>query len=149
VKIEELADRCGALAWIANELFLLEGQLAPTVANPAFAAHLAEASRHYGWHAEQWRQQLPDSPALAAADRIVPPAGWVERIEKVRAATTERRRATILATQVLPQLHGLITSLELDLDGPGDRSALRLAGIVRADVMADLYHCQRARDPGP
>ncbi len=42
----------------------------------------AMVSRWLGEHAVTMRGLLPDSPALAAADRVALPADWVERIRR-------------------------------------------------------------------
>lgn len=143
MNIEELAARCGGLAWISSELFVLEGRWAPLVTDARFAGHLAEASRHHGWHAELWRSCLPDSPALDADARIVAPPGWAEPIASAAGATSDRERARVLGLELLPRLMVAIDDLA-SLDGPGDRAAARIAKIVAADVLADFLGCQRA-----
>lgn len=144
MNIDTAADECGALAWIATELFLLEGHWAPEVADDTFAAHLAEASRHHGWHADLWRGCLPDSAALDATARVVPPEGWGGAIAAARAMTSDAARATALARGLLPRLLVRLHRLHQQSAGPGDRTVRRVAGIVMADVQADWIGTQAA-----
>lgn len=143
MEIEEIVPVVGGLAWVAGRLFELEGRWAGSMAEPTAVVHLAEHSRHHGWHAGLWREALPDSPALAAGDHVVAPAGW----DAAMALTAEGARidaggdATRLAALyrgLVPRLAGMLADLDRCLVGPGDAAVRRALGFVVGDVDNDL-----------
>ncbi len=137
--LEHLVPAIGGLAWIAGRLFELEGRWAEAMADPAAVLHLAEHSRHHGWHVELWQGTLPDSPALAAADHVRAPAGWAEAFDRAEATTDhDAARLACLYRVLVPRLAGLLGGLQAGLIGPGDAAIARTAGFVIADVDRDL-----------
>ena len=137
--LEDLVPVLGGLAWISGRLFELEGRWAETVTHPGAVMHLAEHSRHHGWHAGLWRDTLPDSPALAAADHVVAPAGWAEAFALAdTTADHDAARLAVLYRALVPRLAGLLHGLRPRLDGPGDPAIHRTLGFVIADVDTDL-----------
>ena len=141
--LEDLVPALGGLSWISGRLFELEGRWAETMADPAAVLHLAEHSRHHGWHAQLWRDALPDSPALAAADHVVAPAGWAQALELTASggeldAAGDAARLAALYRGLVPRLAGLLHGLGSRLDGPGDTAIARTLGFVVADVGNDL-----------
>lgn len=141
--LEDLVGTIGGLAWVSGRLFELEGRWAESMAHPGAVVHLAEHSRHHGWHAELWRDALPDSPALAAADHIVAPPGWERAMALTVAdgaidAGGDAARLAALYRGLVPRLAGALADLHGQLAGPADASISRVLGLVTADVDADL-----------
>lgn len=141
--LEDLVPVIGGLAWVSRQLFELEGRWAATMTDAIAVVHLAEHSRHHGWHSELWRDALPDSPALAAGDHVVAPAGWEDAMGLTAhggAIDTagDAGRLAALYRGLVPRLAGALADLESDLTGPGDAAIRRVLGLVEADVDNDL-----------
>ena len=94
--IERLADACGGLTWISEQLFEVEGRLATGLdEGPPLDARvrvlLARSSRRLGQHAQWWRAALPDSPALDGASRVGPPSDrWAQIVASISENTLRR-----------------------------------------------------------
>ena len=142
--IEQLADACGGLAWISEQLFEIEGRLAAGLDGGApldarTRALLARSSRRHGQHAQWWRAALPDSPALAGADRVRPPTeAWVRLLGRMEDAAPADALAA-LCEVALPQLVQMIEHLGQDLSPVSDGAVIRTARMVTADLAEEIY----------
>jgi len=139
--VEALADACGALAWIADTLFVLEGRWSASMEDPQAVEHLAVNSRLHGWHAGLWQDLLPDSPALAGADRVAPPPGWVAAVEVAATLGDDAGddvRLALLYRGLVARAVGIVAGLSAQAVGPGSAAAARVAGLVAADQHHDL-----------
>ena len=141
--LEDLVPVIGGLAWVSERLFELEGRWAASMSDPAAVVHLAEHSRHHGWHSGLWRDTLPDSPALAAADHVVAPPGWTDAFASTAEGTGidtagDAGRLAALYRALVPRLAGLLSDLDTQLAGPGDTAVRRVLGLVTTDVDNDL-----------
>ena len=141
--LENLVPVVGGLAWVSGRLFELEGRWAASMDEPAAVVHLAEHSRHHGWHAGLWRDALPDSPALAATDHVTAPARWDAAIALTADGglldgADDAGRLAALYRGLVPRLAGLLADLDHQLAGPGDRAIRRVLGLVTHDVDNDL-----------
>lgn len=141
--LTDLVPVIGGLAWVSSQLFELEGRWAASMSEPTAVVHLAEHSRHHGWHAQLWRETLPDSPALAALDHVVAPAGWSAAV----ALTAEggpidtggdAGRLAALYRGLVPRVAAMVDDLQRRLGGPGDAAIRRTIGLVVSDVDNDL-----------
>ena len=137
--IEQSADACGGLAWISEQLFEIEGRLAAGLVggeplDPRTRAILARSSRRYGQHAQWWRATLPDSPALAAADRIRPPTqAWVNLLGHIEEAVPVDAVAALYEV-ALPQLMFALEQVGEKLSPVSDGAIIRIARLVAADL---------------
>ncbi len=150
--IEQLADACGGLAWISERLFELEGRLASDLVEgePLDAptrALLARSSRRRGQHAQWWRGALPDSPALAGADRVRPPTeAWECLLDHMEDAAPADAVAALYEV-ALPQLSFVIEHLGYDLSPVSDGAVVRTARMVAADLAEERYDSRDVWNP--
>lgn len=138
ISLDGLADRLGALAWISEALFGLQGRWAATMADDAAVEHLAIASRHKGWHVELLVDLLPDSAALHGPDRVVGPQGWTTALVLGADATGDPARLAILYRALVPRLAGEVARARRAATGPGDAAIARSLRFVAADLADDL-----------
>jgi len=141
VGLVEVVPRIGALAWVSDQLFTIQGTWAETMESPAAAVHLATASRHHGSHVGLWSDALPDSPVLDAASHISPPnPEWQVALAAVHelTASSDAARMAALYRGLVPRHLSLVDALAERLGGPGDAHIQRVLSIVRRDVVADL-----------
>lgn len=140
--LENLVPMLGGLSWVSAQLFELEGRWAETMGDAAAVVHLAEHSRHHGWHAGLWRDAMPDSPALAAGDHVLAPAGWADAVAAAAGPSIEgaddAARLAALYRGLVPRLAGALADLDRLLAGPGDAAIRRVLGHVLVDVDTDL-----------
>lgn len=137
--LERLSERIGLLSWIAGELFALEGEWAASMQSAAAVEHLAEHSRHHGWHATLWRDALPDSAVLDARRHVAASAGWAAATNAARATVPgDPARLGVLYRGLVPRLVAELTALGGDLTGPAHAALRRTHGLVMPDVIADL-----------
>ena len=142
--IEQLADACGGLAWISERLFEIEGRLAADLVAGApldarTKALLARSSRRHGQHAQWWRAALPDSPALAGAERVRPPTeAWVRLVGRMEDAAPDDA-VVALREVALPRLVQMIEHLGQDLSPVSDGAVIRTARMVAADLAEEIY----------
>ena len=141
--LEDLVPVLGGLAWVSGQVFELEGRWAESMSEAAAVAHLGEHSRHHGWHAGLWRDALPDSPTLTAADHVIPPPGWSAAMALTAAGGPidtggEAARLAALYRAVVPRLSAMLEALDRRLAGPGDAAIRRVLGLVVRDVDNDL-----------
>ncbi len=136
--LDVLADRLGALAWISDALFVLQGRWAETMADDRTVEHLATASRHKGWHVELLVDLLPDSPALRGADRIVAPSGWEVAVLLGADAVGDPARLAVLYRALVPRVVGQVARTRTCASGPGDATIARMLGFVATDLVNDL-----------
>ncbi|MCY3910296.1 MAG: hypothetical protein OXF99_02210 [bacterium] len=150
--IEQLADACGGLAWISERLFEVEGRLAAgLVAGEQLDAQtrtlLSRSSRRHGQHAQWWRAALPDSPALAGAERVRPPTqAWVRLLGQMEDAAPAEAAAALYEV-ALPQLAYVIEHLGQDLSPVSDGAVIRTARMVAADLAEERYDAKEAQNP--
>lgn len=150
--IEQLADACGGLAWISERLFELEGRLAAGLDGEAPLDSrtrnlLARSSRRHGQHAQWWRATLPDSPALAGADRIGPPTdAWARLVDHIEEAAPADAVAA-LCEVALSQLVFVIEHLGHELSPVSDGAVIRTARMVAADLAEEQYDSRQVWNP--
>lgn len=138
VTLDVVADRLGALAWVSEALFGLQGRWAPTMADDGAAAHLATASRRKGWHVELLVDLLPDSPALHGSDRVAAPPGWTIALSHCADVTGDPARLGVLYRALVPRLAAAVSRTQRAATGPGDGAIARALGFVAADLNDDL-----------
>ncbi len=150
--IEQLADACGGLAWISEQLFEIEGRLATDLVEggPLDAPTrllLAQSSRRHGQHAQWWRATLPDSPALDGANRVRPPTeAWVRLLDLLEDAAPTHA-VVALCEVALPQLAFVIEHLGQDLSPVSDGAVIRTARMVAADLAEERYGSRDVWNP--
>ena len=147
--IEQLADACGGLAWISEQLFEIEGRLAAESVNmdAGVRALLARSGRRHGQHAQWWRDALPDSPALAGADRVRPPTDAWERLLDHAGKSTPADAVAALYEVALPQLVHVIEHLGKELSQVSDGAVIRTARMVAADLAEERYDSKEVWNP--
>ena len=150
--IESLADACGGLAWISERLFEVEGRLAADTGDGAplddrARLLLAQSSRRHGQHAQWWRAALPDSPALAGADRVRPPTGaWARLLDQMKEAEPIDAVAEIYEV-ALPELAYVIEHLGQELSPVSDGAVIRTARMVAADLAEERHYSKEVWNP--
>ena len=150
--IEQSADACGGLAWISEKLFEVEGRLAAGLGDGAPLNDrerflLARSSRRYGQHTQWWRAALPDSPALAGANRIRPPTdAWEHLLDHIEEATPKDAVAALYEV-ALPQLILVIEHLSQELSPVSDGAVIRTARMVAADLVEEQYDSREVWNP--
>lgn len=132
--IERLADRIGELAWVEARLFEELGRWSVTDTDPAAQALWATTSRHCAWHARLWHDHLPDSPALAADERVREPRDWAPLAEAFATRGPDRLERFVGA--ITPSLVAGYDELAANLGPVADGATARLVGFVRADHLA-------------
>ncbi|MCY4258468.1 MAG: hypothetical protein OXE04_09365 [bacterium] len=155
--IERLADACGGLVWISEQMMLCQRRLAmaeldkldagslatgvaenaPGALDDGTIALLARSSRRYAQHGGWWRDLLPDSPALNSASRIGPPTQqWADTFNQLSDVSPSQAIIT-LHTEVLDELRLHIEKL-LELASPISEGAfMRVAQMVLADLATE------------
>ena len=144
--VERLADACGGLTWISEQLFEVEGRLATGLDEGApldarVRVLLARSSRRHGQHAQWWRAALPDSPALDGASRVGPPSDrWSQIMGSIRDHVASARPDEAMAELfdiALPELETTLDQLMAATSPVSDGAASRIARMVAADVAED------------
>ena len=144
--VERLADACGGLTWISEQLFEVEGRLATGLdEGPPLDARvrvlLARSSRRLGQHAQWWRAALPDSPALDGASRVGPPSDrWAQIMASIGEHVASARSGEAVGELfeiALPELETTLDQLRAETSPVGDGAAIRIARMVAADVAED------------
>lgn len=137
--IEQLADASGGLSWISGRLFEIQGRLAVQPAaggelDVGIRALLARSSRRHGQHCQWWRDLLPDSPALNAADRVRPPSSaWANALGCIEAAPHADAVAALYEVAV-PELAFVLSGLQQAQSPVSDGAFMRTARMVAADL---------------
>ena len=150
--IEQSADACGGLAWISEQLFEIEGRLAADLddggpLDDRALLLLARSSRRHGQHAQWWRAALPDSPALAGAERVRPPTdAWENLLDHIEEAAPRDAVAAIYEV-ALPQLAIVIEHLGHELSPVSDGVVIRTARMVAADLAEERYDSKEVWNP--
>lgn len=152
MNIEQLADACGGLAWISERLFEVEGRLAAGLVagkqlDDPTRTLLSRSSRRHGQHAQWWRAALPDSPALAGAERVRPPTPAWERLLGQMEEAAPADAAAALYGVALPQLAYVIEHMGQDLSPVSDGAVIRTARMVAADLAEERYDAKQVRNP--
>ena len=136
--IEELADRLGQYAWLEGRLSRLLALWATDEAHNRARLHFHSMSRLTEAHVFMWELLLPDSPALAAADRIAPPADWNDVLEaEAEAEAAPSSLSDRLAVLKRKFLEPLVESLDefLAMLSPvSEAPEIRHADLVRRDL---------------
>lgn len=84
--VEELAQRAANYLWTEERLFELLGGWVDSVAEPDVAVMLAEHSHHHAWHADMWRDRIPELAHLNP-ERLghAPNHEWVDLFDALAA----------------------------------------------------------------
>lgn len=152
MEIERLADACGGLAWISEQMFQIEGCLAADSVDdePLDArtrALLARSSRRHGQHAQWWRAALPDSPALAGPEQVeCPTEAWGHLLGYIENAVPEDAVAALYEV-ALPQLISVIEHLGQELSRVSDGAVIRTARMVAADLTEERDDSKEVWNP--
>lgn len=150
--IEQSADACGGLAWISERLFEIEGRLTADLddgepLDDRARLLLARSSRRHGQHAQWWRAALPDSPALAGAERVRPPTyAWGRLLDRIEESSPTEAVAAIYEV-ALPQLAFVIEHLGQELSPVSDGAVIRTARMVAADLAEERYDSKEVWNP--
>ncbi|MGH9065967.1 MAG: hypothetical protein ACRD0J_00345 [Acidimicrobiales bacterium] len=134
----ESARRVGAYRWVERRLFECLGGWVATVPEPSVRAALSAHSYHHAWHAELWRDRLPE---LAGADpeELTTPghpgrAGFMAALE--RSEGTAERLVGVYRV-LLPRLV-VAYRAHLDRASPvSDGPVARALGLVLHDDVED------------
>lgn len=86
VTLDEVATWLAGSVAIDEELFAVIGGWSTDEPSAAERIVFATTSRWFGGHAIEARSLLPDSPALAALERIEVPVDWAERLSDLPSA---------------------------------------------------------------
>lgn len=136
--IAETARRAGHYRWISTQLFETLGSWVASVPEVDVKQRLAVHSHHFAWHAQLWRDRLPELAEMTPAELTVAPNDALRTVvDLVNASESTIERMVGIHRVLLPRLVGayafhLARSSELT-DGPTVR-ALRLA---HADVLTN------------
>ena len=108
---------------------------------------LARSSRRHGQHAQWWRAALPDSPALAGAERVRPPThAWGRLLDRIEESSPTEAVAAIYEVAV-PQLAFVIEHLGQELSPVSDGAVIRTARMVAADLAEERYDSKEVWNP--
>lgn len=129
--IEELADRLGQYAWLEGRLSKLLARWATEETHNRARLHFHSMSRLTEVHVFMWELLLPDSPALAATDRIAPPADWNDVLE---ATPFLSDRLTVLKQKFLEPLVESLDEFVAMLSPVSDAPEIRHAVLIRRDL---------------
>jgi hypothetical protein len=129
--LDESTDRLAGNVAIDEALFAVVGSWSADEPDPGMRVVFATVSRLFGEHSQEARAVLPDSPALRAAERVVVPDDWADRLSaldnasgrsatlvEVVAARSERDAATVdrLTTVADAPVLRLLARTRLDHD---------------------------------
>jgi hypothetical protein len=144
--LEETARRAGGYAWTEMRLFELLGQWATALPEPAAAARLGSTSRHHGWRAELWHEQLPSIPALEVGDLVAPPDVGTAAVVATLADAPPGAAVEALASAyrvLVPRLVAAYDAHLADTSPVADGPVARTLRLVLADVVPDWIAGQR------
>ncbi len=138
--VEQSAGRAANYLWTEERLFELLGGWVDSVAEPAIAVMLAEHSHHHAWHAQLWRERIPEL-AHINPDRIglAPNREWVELFDALASPGDEPSIERLVAVYrvLVPHLVAAY-SFHLDHTAPvTDANTIRALKLVLRD---DLDH---------
>lgn len=139
-RLHETAQWVGGHAWVELRTFELLGRWATTVDEPAAAALLGRASRHHGWHAQLWHEQLPSLRGLAPEDLVdAPDAGWADAVEAlaVEPPATAVEALAVAYRVLVPRLVTRYDDHRAVVSPVMDAAVARTLRIVHADAVAD------------
>lgn len=140
--IEQLAARAGR--WIALNVLLFEtlGTWARAATEPAAKRVLATWCHRHAWHADLWRDRLPDIPARPQRiDHDADVAAWIAPLERALAdpgtATTTAAKLAILADPLLTSMQSALDAHRMALDERLDGPTARILDLVSIDLAAE------------
>jgi hypothetical protein len=116
--LDELATWMAESVAIDEALFAMLGEWSIDEPVDTRRVEFAMISRWLGEHAVTMRGLLPDSPALAAADRVALPPDWVERIRQGSSPTDRDVTSRSLARARLDRDDLVLDRIDPAADGP-------------------------------
>ncbi len=128
----------GAAVWTEERLSGLEAAWSADEPDPEVAVHLDTNGRHHRWHAERFRDCLPDSPALDAAGHVrAPSPGWEAVLDDRHERDGTAARLVVLERVVGRTVAGY-EALARRLTSVADGATLRAIDHVLDDQRAEL-----------
>jgi len=135
----------GMCCWLEQQVFALLGRWVTEISDPASKLVVLELSEHAAWRAQRWYELLPT--AAPGADKLV--FGGDELDELIVSADdaggADRTPAKLIVAEgLMGILDRLVAGLADHTTVISGGSVLRIAGIVRSDIAADLDRCRTA-----
>lgn len=139
--VEEGATRAANYMWTEARLFELLGGWVDQVPEPDVAVLLARHSHHHAWHAELWRDRIPELAHLNP-ERLALPANhdWASAVDALDVSDTAEPTIDKLVgvyRVMLPHL-AAVYSFHLRHTNPvADANTIRTLRLVMADLVED------------
>lgn len=131
------ARRVGSLAWIATQLFETTGAWVGSTAEPEVKLWLGQQTYHFAWHAEIWRERLPELREFDRDDFVLPSPAASAAVEALRAFDGTVERLAGLGRAFIPRL---VSSCDVVAEATrevADMPLRRTLRLVRRDLVDD------------
>ena len=133
--IDELTDAVGGYVWLQRNLADALHSWRAGESDAEVVVYLHSAARRFEQHSAGWEALLADSPALAAAERVRPPApGWDQLFEGTISGTAER--LVVLLHIVLPRMLISLERFAGQLGEVSEAAERRFCAAVATDLRA-------------
>lgn len=129
--------------WFEQQVFALLGGWVIDTVEPEPKLMMLELSDHAAWRAKRWYELLPT--AAPGADALVLGGDELdELILSAHSASAELRTAArlIVAEALIGTIDAIVADLADRTSAISGAAVLRIAGIARADIAADLDRCR-------
>ncbi|MFM7069361.1 MAG: hypothetical protein ACKOYM_07885 [Actinomycetes bacterium] len=139
LELWDLAGLLGGFRWIESTLFRLAGGWIPTTPEPAVRVMWSVQSFHHAWHADVWRDRLPQlrglNPELVT---VAPSPDWETALATAASMEATADRLAVWFGGLVPALIAAYETLEERVDDVAAPGLQRWIRHVLLDERDDL-----------
>ncbi|NCY16214.1 MAG: hypothetical protein EBX39_05490 [Actinobacteria bacterium] len=137
------ARAIGLCCWLEQQAFALLGAWTTELRQAGPKLVMLELSDHAAWRAQRWYELLPTAPP--GADALVLGTGELDALiataREIDGADRALDRFTV-AVSLLTLIERSVSALADRTTAVSGAAVLRIAGIIRSDLLADLDRCR-------
>ena len=136
--IAETARRAGHYRWVSTQLFEVLGGWVTSVPEIDVKQRLGVHAHHFGWHAQLWRDRLPELVEMTPTSLTVPPNDALRTVfELVQSSDSTIERLVGIHRVVMPRLVAAYTFHLAHASEITDGPTVRTLKLAHADALAD------------
>lgn len=136
--IADTARRAGHYRWISTQLFETLGSWVASVPEVDVKQRLGVHAHHLGWHAQLWRDRLPELAEMTPTSLTVPPNDALRTVlDLVQSSDSTIERLVGTHRVVMPRLVAAYTFHLAHVSAITDGPTARTLTLAHADVLAD------------